>query len=302
MAKSNQSKSKLHPRNKHRGSYDFNALCESFPRLGHFVKPTKFGHDSIDFSDPRAVITLNKALLIHFYKIENWSIPHGYLCPPIPGRADYIHSIADLLAIDNKGVVPTGKNVRILDIGTGSSCIYPIIGTAEYGWSFIGTDIDPASIENAAYIIDNNPSLKELVTLKTQSNRRYLFKGLFFPKGKFDVVMCNPPFHKSKKEAQQATLRKEKNLGTNKGPEVTRNFGGEGNELWCEGGEALFIRKMIQESAAMPKFSTWFTSLVAKKETLNYLNKHLKKTDVAEVRIIEMSQGQKTSRLIAWRF
>jgi 23S rRNA (adenine1618-N6)-methyltransferase len=39
--------------------------------------------------------------------------------PPIPGRADYIHQIADLLATCNKKVVPTGADIRILDIGVG---------------------------------------------------------------------------------------------------------------------------------------------------------------------------------------
>jgi len=32
--------------------------------------------------------------------------------------------------------------VRGLDIGTGASAIYPLLGARVYGWSFLGTDID----------------------------------------------------------------------------------------------------------------------------------------------------------------
>jgi len=87
-------KSRLHPRNKHRERYDFKLLIESSPELAQFVKMNIYNDESIDFFNPDAVKALNKALLKYFYDIENWDIPEGYLCPPIPGRADYIHHIA----------------------------------------------------------------------------------------------------------------------------------------------------------------------------------------------------------------
>lgn len=78
---------------------------------------------SVNFADPLAVKTLNKALLAHFYGVTHWDIPDGFLCPPVPGRADYVHHLADLLADDNGGVVP--KQATVLDIGTGANLIYP---------------------------------------------------------------------------------------------------------------------------------------------------------------------------------
>jgi 23S rRNA (adenine1618-N6)-methyltransferase len=60
---------------------------------------------------------LNKAILKAFYKIEYWDIPLHYLCPPIPGRADYLHYTADLLAECNNGQIPRGKDIRILMLG-----------------------------------------------------------------------------------------------------------------------------------------------------------------------------------------
>src|SRR5690606_24715537 len=115
---------------------------------------------SIDFFNPQAVKALNKALLFYYYDIVYWDIPENYLCPPIPGRADYIHYIADLLADNNKGIVPTGSEIKCLDIGVGANCIYPIIGVKEYGWSFIGADIDALAIKSAKKIIASNPSLQ----------------------------------------------------------------------------------------------------------------------------------------------
>ena len=117
----------LHPRNLHNNRYDFEALIKTNPNLQEFVKPNKYGDLSIDFANPQAVITLNKALLSHFYGIKNYTIPEGYLCPPIPGRADYIHHIADLLAISNNGVIPKGNTIKGLDVGIGANGIYAII-------------------------------------------------------------------------------------------------------------------------------------------------------------------------------
>ena len=98
-------KSKLHPRTKHRGRYDFTKLIVGCPELAEFVKPNNYGDESVDFSDPQAVKTLNKALLKFFYDVSFWEIPSNYLCPPIPGRADYIHYVADLLATGNGGEI-----------------------------------------------------------------------------------------------------------------------------------------------------------------------------------------------------
>lgn len=118
----------LHPRNVHRGQYDFPLLSEYNPRLSAFVARNAFGKESIDFANAEAVKSLNGALLHQAYGIRDWDIPPQYLCPPVPGRADYLHYLADLLAANNTGVIPLGKIVKVLDIGTGANCIYPLIG------------------------------------------------------------------------------------------------------------------------------------------------------------------------------
>jgi len=108
-------KSGLHPRNPHRFRYDFKKLIESCPELASFVALNKYNNESIDFANPNAVKTLNRALLKYFYGVTDWDIPENYLCPPIPGRADYIHYMADLLSSGNGGVVPRGEQVKVLD-------------------------------------------------------------------------------------------------------------------------------------------------------------------------------------------
>jgi 23S rRNA (adenine1618-N6)-methyltransferase len=294
-----EEKEQLHPRNKHRGRYNFPELIEGNPELSGFVSKNQYGDLSVDFKDPEAVKALNQALLKHFYHIDLWDIPEGFLCPPIPGRVDYLHYAADLLA-DPDGKIPQGKSVKVLDIGVGANCIYPLIGHSEYGWNFAGTDIDTHALRAAKNIVEAN-ELSKVISIRKQDPGKIL-KDAIHPGEKFDLVICNPPFHSSSLEAAAGTERKWKNLGHTKKTGYDTNFGGKNGELWCEGGELKFITQMIAESAAFAGSVKWFTSLVSKKETLHNCYYELKQVNAAEVRTISMSQGQKTSRILAWRF
>ena len=295
-------KAGLHARNPHRFRYDFKKLTEICPELADFVHLNKYKNESIDFADPAAVKALNRALLKEFYDITYWDIPENYLCPPIPGRADYIHHIADLLAKDNGGKIPQGEKVRILDIGTGANLVYPIIGHHEYGWSFVGTDVDPAAIASAQKIIDGNDTLTGALELRLQPVAADIFRGIVQPEEQFEISICNPPFHSSMQEARAATGRKIYNLSRGKKSETIQNFGGQNVELCYKGGEEAFVRRMIQQSSAIPSQCKWFSTLIAKNDHLPAVYKSLEIARVAEVRTIEMSQGQKVSRIVAWRF
>lgn len=297
-----QEKSKLHPRNKHRERYDFKALIRSCPELAPFVARNKYNDETIDFANPTAVKTLNKALLKHFYEIENWDIPPNYLCPPIPGRADYIHHIADLLAAVNDGEIPTGRKIKCLDIGVGANCVYPIIGQKEYGWSFIGTDIDPVSIAAANKIMAANPALKLAIECRLQPNPKDIFRGMIRKDEVIDLSICNPPFHASLAEAQAGTLRKLSNLSSKKITKPSLNFGGKNRELWVEGGEEKFIGNMIRESIQFRNSCFWFSTLISKQASLKSVYAALKQAEAREVKTIPMGQGNKISRLVAWTF
>lgn len=304
MKKTNSSaplKSHLHPRNRHRKPYDFDLLVEKCPELKAQVFVNKYGNESIDFSDPKAVKMLNKALLRLHYGIDEWSIPDGYLCPPVPGRADYIHYAADLLASDS-WKPPKGKNVRVMDLGVGANCIYPIIGHQEYGWYFVGTEIDKEAIDNANMIIEQNSMLERAMEIRHQADSMRVLKNMFQENEVFDLLICNPPFFANHEEARAGRKRKWKNLGKKGKTGDDQNFGGQTNELIYPRGERNFIRKLIEESAFFQHQCLWFTCLVSKEDHLNFCIERLKEQKVKDHVIVEMKQGQKKSRFLAWSY
>lgn len=293
----------LHPRNRHREHYDFVALVEACPELGPFVVLSPRGERTINFADPRAVKALNRALLKAVYRVEGWDIPPGYLCPPIPGRADYLHHLADLLASEREGKLRKGPRVRVLDIGTGANLVYPLIGHREYGWSFVGSDTDAGALAAARRILAANVDLPRVIELRKQKDPARIFEGLVKPGERFHLCMCNPPFHASAAEAQEASARKTRNLGLGEDRRTpVRNFGGRSAELWCPGGEVAFVRRMVEESAAMPQACRWFTALLSQSSHLPAITKALHLANAQETRIIDMAQGQKKSRIVAWRY
>lgn len=295
-------KFKLHPRNKHIGRYDMEALILSHPPLKACVAMNEYGNESIDFSDPNAVKMLNTALLKHFYSVDYWDIPKEYLCPPIPGRADYLLYASDLLAENNYGKIPMGNKIHCLDIGTGANLIYPIIGHQEYGWSFVGSEVDPVSIDSAENIIAKNPSFQGDIEVRLQKYNQNIFRGIIQKEERFDVVFCNPPFHASAAEAQAGSQRKVSNLSKGKKIEAPLNFGGQSHELWCQGGEEFFLKNMVMESRDFSKSVFWFTSLISKDSRVKNAIAALKKFRPAQIKVIPMGTGNKVSRFVAWTF
>lgn len=287
----------LHPRNRHHHRYDLATLCQVTPELAQFLTRTPAGEQSVDFANPLAVKALNKALLAYFYQVANWDIPEGFLCPPVPGRADYIHHLADLLG-ETTGAIPADASV--LDVGTGANCIYPLIGVHEYGWRFTGSEVHAQALASAQAIISGNPGLTRSIRLRRQKDPAAIFNGIIHKNEQYDATLCNPPFHDSAASARAGSERKRRNLGQDKNDAL--NFGGQQQELWCEGGEVAFIKTMIAESQAFGRQVMWFTTLVSRGENLPPLYRAL--TDVGAVKVVkkEMAQGQKQSRVIAWTF
>lgn len=292
----------MHQRNKHKGQYDFDQLIACCPELAPHVALNKHGNLSINFFDNNAVKLLNKALLQSYYGVKDWDIPTGYLCPPIPGRADYIHSVADLLASYNKGIIPTGNDIVCLDIGVGANCVYPLIGHKEYDWSFIGSDIDKEAIKSGRAILKKNPKLESHIDLRWQSKPQHIFDGIIRPTKPIDLIICNPPFHTSKEEAKAGSLRKLTNLKKEAVDEVALNFAGKSTELYCDGGEKKFISTMIKESQNFKKSCFWFSTLVSQSSHLRPLDFALKKAKASRIETIDIVHGNKKSRILAWTF
>lgn len=295
-------KNNFHPRSKHQNAYCFNDLIKIYPTLEPFLFKNKMGKESIDFFNPIAVKALNKALLLHHYNLKNWNIPDGYLCPPIPGRADYLHYVADLLTKSNNNKIIKGANILCLDIGVGANCIYPLVGSSVYNWNFIGSDINKKALIIAQQNIDYNNDLKNKIELRFQQNKKNVYKGIITENEFIDITICNPPFHSSAKEAEEGSIRKLQNLKKEKVTKASLNFGGQENELWYKGGEIAFVQNMINESNFFANSCFWFTCLISKQKNLNSVYNSLKKAGALEIETISMQQGNKNSRILAWTF
>ncbi|MGI5308428.1 23S rRNA (adenine(1618)-N(6))-methyltransferase RlmF [Rheinheimera sp. WS51] len=290
---------KLHPKNPHQGRYDIKQLCQRYPALTSFVVRSPTGADTIDFSNPKAVQSLNAALLASYYQVDFWQLPEGYLCPPIPGRADYLHYAADLVSELPAACHQTKSSIKMLDIGCGANCIYAILASRSFGWQVIGSDIDAKALQVAQTIINANKKLQQKITLRQQKQSQHIFQGIIQPNEYFSLTVCNPPFYGSAKEATAVNKQKWQKLGK---PNQGRNFKGSASELWCEGGELSFISNMIAESYLFSKQVGWFTTLVSQRQHHKPLLTLLAKYNKVVIKQQKMQQGQKTSLLLAWRF
>ncbi|MCM4174005.1 23S rRNA (adenine(1618)-N(6))-methyltransferase RlmF [Arenibacter sp. TNZ] len=280
----------MHPKNPFAKDYNFDFLIQHYPGLRDFVFVNEYGNKTIKFADKQAVKALNTALLKAHYGLDFWDIPEHNLCPPIPGRLDYLLHVADLIQ---------KPQLRLLDIGTGANLIYPILASCHFGWQCSASEVDLDALKNAQEIIDKNSVLAN-IDLRQQGFKNSILEHIIRPDDAFDVVVCNPPFYKNRSDAQLKNQRKVRNLQLQE--KETLNFGGQANELWYKGGEEAFVKKMVLESVQFKEQVYWFTSLVSQKENLKNIKRAINKTQPAAVKVIDMEQGNKKSRFVAWTF
>lgn len=279
----------MHSKNLHASGYDLENLATLYTPLRPFILKKTSGESHIDFSNYKAVKILNEALLQVHYNIRSFGIPDSFLIPPVPSRADYIHHLAEL----------TQKSTtRVLDIGTGASLIYPLLGSSIYNWKFKTVDVNPEAIKIATKQLVANPDLNGTIEIMLQPDRGCIFKNVLLDGEHYTFTMCNPPFYSSENEALKANNQKNRNLGISMN---SRNFNGISNELWCNGGEALFIKRMIKESILFKTQVQWFTCLISKSSHLPKIYKQLEKSN-ATYKTIPMEHGKKKTRFVAWQF
>lgn len=289
---SNNVKSKFHARNKNKERYNFEKLVAVNPVLAEFIQPNIHNEDTIDFKNTEAVKALNSSLLKLNYNLQNWHIPAPYLCPPIRERADYIHYIADLLCAQNFGKTPKGAAIKGLDIGVGASLIYPIIGTLEYGWSFIGADTDANALQVANTIIAENEILTNKIECRLQNNPKDFYYGIIGKDEPFDFAICNPPILNSNPE------KHEKNKSTP--PAI--NLMLEHNKLYYDGGEMRFVKNMVNQSKKFAQSCFLFSTIITKQSTANVIYEILENSQATIIETILLGSGYKASRIVAWSF
>lgn len=292
-------KTSLHPNNPFAAPYPLAELVKFQPALAVYLKTTPDGRETLNFADPVAVRLLNTALLQWQFGLAYYQIPAGYLCPAVPGRLDYLLYLQDLLTASHQGKKVPANAVQVLDIGCGANLIYALLAAKALRWQAIGADIDTTALDNAAALIQKN-ALQRQLTLRQQHQPQAIFHGVIRAGDYLDLTLCNPPFHDSPAAAAAGSARKQRNLGLE--TEAQLNFSGQANELWCDGGEPVFLRQMLAESKDFAHQVFWFTTLVSKQQHLPKLQQQLQQLGATQVQVIAMTQGNKHSRILAWSF
>ncbi len=165
----------------------------------------------------------------------------------------------------------------------------------------MATESHQGSHRWARQIVRVNRSVAARIGGRYQPDPLACFANVTTAGERFTASMCNPPFHASADDAEAGSARKRRNLKLT--PTASPlNYGGAPGELWCEGGEVGFVERMIAESAARPHLCFWFTTLVSKSANLPRLRRALARVPATQVRTLEMAQGQKRSRILAWTF
>ena len=290
----------MHAQNPYGNRYDLKRLTKHYHALEKFIVLNPSGEETIDFSSSEAVFALNKSMLLADFKLGDYELPSGYLIPPVPGRLDYLLHVRDFLT--EKFNVSENSQLNGLDMGSGANGIYCILGAQHFNWKMVGSETDAKAVEIANANIQKTKGLNDKIEIRHQQDKGSLFKNTIQANEQFNFVVCNPPFHSSKEEALKGSLRKVKNLGGYAAKEkFLLNFEGQANELWCNGGEVLFIKRLIKESVGFKNQVKVFSTLVAKSESVAAIKKQLSKVK-ANFEVIPMALGNKKGRYLMWWF
>ena len=161
----------------------------------------------------------------------------------------------------------------------------------------MATEIDPVSVKTASLIVQSNACLSKLIKVVQQTDQKTIFKGMIKDNDKFDLTLCNPPFHSSMAEVEASNQRKWRNLNSGKSGKAPAklNFGGQQTELWCPGGEIVFIKQMAKESVEFAEQVCWFTSLVSNGDNIRPLKKLLSRLDAKQIEVVKMRSEDRKS-------
>ncbi|ORZ09676.1 ribosomal RNA large subunit methyltransferase F-like protein [Lobosporangium transversale] len=282
----------MHPNNPyHNNPPDFVTLAEQYPSLRPYVVLNIKGdrtRGSLNFRDPMALRELTYCLLHRDFSIK-LDIPINSLCPAIPNRVNYICWIEDLMRNETESVI------HGIDIGTGASCIYPLLGcTRNKNWRIMATDINDRSLQFAAKNVIMNNLQDTIVLLK--SHPKKIFPGMLFQESEkiYDFCMCNPPFYEDEQDIQESHDSKE---GL---PSAVCL--GMPNEMITAGGETQFVQRMIDESCIWRTRIRWYTSMLGKKTSVDKVVAYLKENNIFNITFTTFRQGRTTRWAVGWSF
>ncbi|XP_004706928.1 RNA N6-adenosine-methyltransferase METTL16 [Echinops telfairi] len=283
----------MHARNRYKDKPpDFAYLASKYPDFKQHVQINLNGRVSLNFKDPEAVRALTCTLLREDFGLSI-DIPLERLIPTVPLRLNYIHWVEDLI-----GHQDSDKSAlrRGIDIGTGASCIYPLLGATLNGWYFLATEVDDMCFNYAKKNVEQN-NLSDLIKVVKVPQKTLLMDAL---KEEceiiYDFCMCNPPFFANQLEAKGVNSR-----NARRPPPSSVNTGGI-TEIMAEGGELEFIKRIIHDSLQLKKRLRWYSCMLGKKCSLAPLKEELRIQGVPKVTYTEFCQGRTMRWALAWSF
>lgn len=278
----------MHPRNIYKTPPNFKELALQFPEFRKHIKLDISGKVTFDFKDPDSLRALCKTLLKKDFNLDV-EIPKTKLVPTIPLRLNYILWIEDLLEFLHRS-----QGIKGIDIGTGASCIYPLLAAKKNGWHMLATEADQDSFQYAQTNVKKN-NLQDLITV-THVTDDSLLTG-HIQNEDYDFCMCNPPFFASTQELHPFFKSRNPNR-----PRPKNAFVANVNEVVAKGGEVEFINKIIKESQVLKTRIKLYTTMVGQKSDLPALKKLLRDAGVHSFKEAEFCQGNTTRWGLAWTY
>ncbi|WWD09200.1 hypothetical protein V865_007322 [Kwoniella europaea PYCC6329] len=269
----------------------FARLASRFPDFAQYVTVSEEGSASIDFQDPSALRSLTKCLLK-----EDWDLDvdlrEDRLCPTLTNRLDYLLHVLDL-----EPYLPSSFSstpLRVLDIGTGATAIYPILlHRLRPNARITATEIDQVSHEHSLSVLSQNLiSISSINVLRAPFSGPILFPILDDEVQEWDLTICNPPFFGSEEEIREGQEGKE--LGAHAAPTAANN------ELITPGGEVAFVGKMIEESLKIGERCRWYTTLIGKYASLSALVELLRQNKIDNYLLKGIKQSKTTRWILGW--
>ncbi|XP_071944502.1 RNA N(6)-adenosine-methyltransferase mettl16-like [Antedon mediterranea] len=283
----------MHPRNIYfNNPPDFAKLCEKYPDFKSHTLTSSSAKVNIDFKDPEALRSLTCTLLKEDFGLDV-HLPIDRIIPTVPLRLNYILWIEDLL---RKSDIPLDRQITGIDIGCGSSCIYPLLGFKLNNWKFIASEVDSLSLQYAKENVQENNAENFITVYEAVENTMLLEIIADNPRPDYHFTMCNPPFFGNMLEAQ-GILSRSMDRAEPKSVCTAAEI-----ECIADGGEVEFVKRMIQDSLKLRHKVLWFTSMVGKKASLPLIKQDLHKHKISHFTTTEFCQGRTMRWGVAWTF
>jgi len=100
---------------------------------------------------------------------------------------------------------PPPTTVRGIDIGTGASCIYALLGATMNKWQWIATEVDAESFRIAKENVQRN-GLGHLIDVRHVPVGSFLVGNIKPEDGPIEFCVCNPPFFSTLEEVWHCVL------------------------------------------------------------------------------------------------